>query len=150
MTPKQEKYCLKFVECSNKTEAYRHAYDCDNMKDETINRKAFDVHKVGKISARIKELQEKLEDKAIYTIEQSIKRDLKLIKMYEDALIVLSDKDSKEKDIEVSGRTIRFIGATGYSQAQDRISKQRGFFEQHNKQKNDNKKTLTVEIVDRK
>ena len=58
LTPKQDKAAMKYVECGNKSEAYRHAYDTDNMKPETINRKAKELFDNGKVTARVKELQD--------------------------------------------------------------------------------------------
>lgn len=57
LTIKQEKFCIKYVECGNASEAYRYAYDCSRMRPATINRKAIELLHNGKITARIKELQ---------------------------------------------------------------------------------------------
>lgn len=59
LTPKQEKFCQVYIETGNASEAYRRSYDAKNMKPESINRKAKELLDNGKISARIKELQEK-------------------------------------------------------------------------------------------
>ena len=57
MTPKQENFCLAYLETGNASEAYRRAYDAENMKPETVNRKAFDLLENGKIGARVQQLQ---------------------------------------------------------------------------------------------
>ncbi|NIQ16563.1 MAG: hypothetical protein GTO02_19895, partial [Candidatus Dadabacteria bacterium] len=85
-------------------------------------------------ASRIKELQKELEEKEIYTLEQSIKRDLKLIEMYEKALQILADVNSLEQDVIAANRTIKYISASGYSSAQDRIAKMQGFYEKDNEQ----------------
>ena len=74
LTPKQEKFCQAIVRGNNISEAYRQVYDAENMKPNTINRKAFDLQKNGKIRARVEELKKKIEDKIAYTKEQHIKR----------------------------------------------------------------------------
>lgn len=51
---KQEKFCNYYLECGNASEAYRRAYSCSNMKDESINRKAIELLNNGKITARVK------------------------------------------------------------------------------------------------
>lgn len=56
LTPKQEKFCAVYIETSNATEAYRQAYDVENMKPATINRRAKDLLDNGKIRARIDEV----------------------------------------------------------------------------------------------
>lgn len=57
LTPKQEKFCQEYVKTGNKSEAYRTAYNAENMGEETINVKACQISKEDKISIRIKELQ---------------------------------------------------------------------------------------------
>lgn len=57
LTPKQEKFCQKYIETGNASEAYRQSYDCENMKDETVNVKASELLNNGKITVRLKELK---------------------------------------------------------------------------------------------
>lgn len=57
LTPKQEAFAHKYVECGNASEAYRFAYDTSNMKMESVNRKAHDLVVHGKIASRVQELQ---------------------------------------------------------------------------------------------
>lgn len=57
MTPKQEKFCLLYVELGNASEAYRQSYDAARMKDATVNRKAKELLDNGKIAARLDELK---------------------------------------------------------------------------------------------
>jgi len=57
LTPKQESFCLKFIELGNASEAYRQSYDARRMKPASINRKAKELTDKVKIAARIKELQ---------------------------------------------------------------------------------------------
>lgn len=67
---KQEKFCNYYIECGNASEAYKRAYSCEKMKNETINRMAFDLINNRKITARIKELQEELKKKSDITKEE--------------------------------------------------------------------------------
>ena len=57
LTTKQEKAFIKYVECGDKLEAYRYAYNTKKMKPETINRKANELLNNDKITERMKELQ---------------------------------------------------------------------------------------------
>ena len=97
LTPKQEKFCLKFVECSNATEAYKHSYSTKNMKDKTVNNRAYELLQKGEIEGRISELREELKERALLTIDDIIK---------ELSKIALSDKiDShKMKALELLGK----------------------------------------------
>lgn len=57
LTPKQETFCLAYIEIGNASEAYRQAYNAMNMKPETISVKASELIKNGKVAVRINELQ---------------------------------------------------------------------------------------------
>lgn len=57
LTPKQEAFCLSYVETGNASEAYRRAYDAANSKPETINRTAKELLDNPKIAARCDELR---------------------------------------------------------------------------------------------
>lgn len=70
LTIKQEKFCNCFIECGNASDAYRMAYPTDNMKPETVNRKAYEMLENGKVSARIAEIQKHIRDKSEITKEK--------------------------------------------------------------------------------
>lgn len=69
LTPKQEKFCQKYVELGNASEAYRQSYDAEKMKPESINRKAKELMDNVKIRARVKELQNRLVKKHEVTVD---------------------------------------------------------------------------------
>lgn len=70
LSVKQENFCNYYIECGNASEAYRRAYSCSNMKDESINRKAIELLNNGKVTARVKGLQEELKKKSDITKEE--------------------------------------------------------------------------------
>jgi len=57
LTPKQEGFCLSYIETGNASEAYRLNYDAENMKPATIKVKASELLNNGKVTARLAELQ---------------------------------------------------------------------------------------------
>lgn len=57
MTPKQEKFCQKYIELGNASEAYRQSYDCENMADEAIHTEASKLLASPKIALRLNELK---------------------------------------------------------------------------------------------
>lgn len=57
ITPKEEAFCLAYIETGNASEAYRRAYSAKNMKPSTVNRKASGLLDKGKIGARLDELR---------------------------------------------------------------------------------------------
>ena len=58
LTPKQEAFAQAYVELGNASEAYRRAYNAENMKAETIHVKACELLGSGKVAERVAELQE--------------------------------------------------------------------------------------------
>lgn len=58
LTPKQEKFCHAYLETGNASEAYRSCYNASRMKAETINVKAVELLKNGKVAVRVRELQD--------------------------------------------------------------------------------------------
>lgn len=68
MTPKQEAFVNGYLETGNASEAYRRAYDAEDMKPETVNRKAKEVLDNGKIAARLQEHREAAAERAIVSI----------------------------------------------------------------------------------
>jgi phage terminase small subunit len=71
ITPKQEAFCLAYIDTGNASEAYRRAYCAAKMKMETVNRKAFDLLQNGKITARVDELRAAVTEKAVKKLEIS-------------------------------------------------------------------------------
>jgi len=73
LTPKQEKFCLTYLETGNATEAYRQAYEAKNMKSETINKRAIELVKNGAIAGRLEELRTPMVEKAQVTFEDHLR-----------------------------------------------------------------------------
>jgi phage terminase small subunit len=55
LTPKQEKFCLTYLETGNASEAYRQSYSPKNWKPETVHRAAKRNLESSKIRTRIAE-----------------------------------------------------------------------------------------------
>lgn len=83
LTPKQEKFCQKYLETGNASEAYRQSYNAEKMKPESINRKAKALIDNGKIAARINELKAKIEKRHAITVDSLVD---KLDKLYSKSL----------------------------------------------------------------
>lgn len=60
MTPKQEAFCLAYIETGNASEAYRQAYEAGKMKPEAVNVEACKMLSVPKIALRVAELKAEL------------------------------------------------------------------------------------------
>lgn len=80
LTPKQEKFAQKYIELGNASEAYRQAYDAENMKMEVIHVKACELLADGKVSVRVKELQRLHQERHQVTVD-SITTELEQARM---------------------------------------------------------------------
>jgi phage terminase small subunit len=69
LTPKQEKFAQKYIELGNASEAYREAYDAENMKPVTIRRKAAELLANGKVAAHIARLRETHQQRHLVTVD---------------------------------------------------------------------------------
>ncbi len=85
LTPKQENFCLAYLETGNASEAYRRAYDAGGMSDTSINRKAKELVDNGKIAARIEEMRAPIREKAMLTLESHLARLEELSRKAEEA-----------------------------------------------------------------
>lgn len=78
LTPKQERFAQVYIETGNASEAYRQAYDAENMAAKTIWEAASRTLADSKVAARVMELQEKHAKQHEVTVES-------LAKEYEEA-----------------------------------------------------------------
>jgi phage terminase small subunit len=72
LTPKQENFCLAYIETGNASEAYRKTYNAEKMKETTINRKAKELLDNGKITARLNELRQPIIERHKITVDDLI------------------------------------------------------------------------------
>ena len=72
LTIKQEKFCRVLVATAegNASAAYRTAYNTENMKTATINRRATEMTQHGTIAARIEQLRAEYSDQEAITVEE--------------------------------------------------------------------------------
>lgn len=57
LTPKQEAFCLAYIETGNASEAYRRSYNAANMQANTITVKASQLLAQDNVSVRVAELK---------------------------------------------------------------------------------------------
>lgn len=72
LTPKQEAFCLAYVETGNASEAYRRAYSAGSMKPDVIAVKASELLKNGKVTVRVQELQGDIQKRHEITVDDLI------------------------------------------------------------------------------
>ena len=79
LTIKQEKFCNKYLECGNASEAYRFAYECSKMSDETVWKRSSELLQNGEVTGRVKQLQAQLAEKELITKEELIRLNVSII-----------------------------------------------------------------------
>lgn len=72
LTPKQEAFCLAYIETGNASEAYRRSYNAGNMKTEVIAVKACELLKKGNVAVRVEELRNELKERSKITVDDLI------------------------------------------------------------------------------
>lgn len=60
LTDKQENFVQGLIKGMSQREAYKNAYNCKNMKDETIDKRASELFKNGAVRGRYDELHNKV------------------------------------------------------------------------------------------
>ena len=80
LTIKQEIFVQRLIEGYSQREAYKFAYEADNMKNETIDKRASELFSKGDIKGRYEELKNELKQKMFYTVEKA-NDDLNWIKL---------------------------------------------------------------------
>ena len=80
LTTKQELFIQGLIKGYSQREAYKLAYEADNMKNETIDKRASELFSKGEIKGRYEELKNELKEKAFYTVEKA-NDDLNWIKL---------------------------------------------------------------------
>lgn len=74
LTPKQEAFCLAYIETGNASEAYRRAYDADGMKPGSINVNASKLLTNAKVALRVAELQSAHAERHKFTVDDMVRQ----------------------------------------------------------------------------
>ena len=74
LTPKQEKFCVEYVKCSNASEAYRVSYNAEKSTPKSVNELASKLLANAKVASRVKELQAPAAERARITLDSHLDR----------------------------------------------------------------------------
>ncbi len=137
MTIKQEKFTLKYFECGNASEAYKHAYDAEKMKDEVIAIKAHELLKNGKIRVMLDELRAKAKEATEWNVQKLISSHAEIFeiamgRVASPHIVTEGAGLGISETLEVEMRDTSLMGAT---KALVEIGKLIGAYEKDNKQK---------------
>lgn len=72
LTPKQESFCLAYLETGNASEAYRQCYEASRSSAKTITESASKLLAQPNISARIAELRAAIVEKVVWERQDSL------------------------------------------------------------------------------
>lgn len=106
LTAKQEKFCQEFIKTCNQSEAYRNAYDAENMKYGTINNKACELMARGDIRGRVEQLQKEVAERNKITVDECVSL---LTKMARFDIVDLYDDDGTLKDLKDMPKDARLV-----------------------------------------
>ena len=73
LTVKQEAFCLAYMETGNASEAYRQAYDAENMIPESIHVASCRLLDNANVTLRVEELKEEAKQRNAITVDDLIK-----------------------------------------------------------------------------
>lgn len=73
LTAKQEAFCQGIADGLGQADAYRSAYDAEDMKENSVYVQASKLMKNPKISQRIAELRSQVQEKQLWSREMSVK-----------------------------------------------------------------------------
>lgn len=70
MTPKQEKFCMLYIELGNASEAYRQSYNAENMTPASVNVNASKLLASAKIALRLDALRAEHAERHEMTVDR--------------------------------------------------------------------------------
>lgn len=85
LTPKQEKFVQNIIEGMNQADAYRSAYSCKNMSDNSIYVNASKLVNDTKVALRLKGLREQLIKPSIMSAQERLEWLTQLIQSKEES-----------------------------------------------------------------
>lgn len=160
LTPKQENFCLAYLETGNASEAYRRSYNTAKMKPETVCRNAKGLLDDTKIAARIAELRKPIEE-AVQIDLTRVVRELVRLATFDPRKLLNADGSPKPineldddtaaavagldmlEQFEGQGKDRVFVGyvkkykIADKNAALDKLMKHLGGYEKDNRQKSD-------------
>jgi phage terminase small subunit len=72
LTPKQEKFCQCIADGMTQADSYRASYNASRMSKGSVYVRASELMSDSKISVRVSEIKSQLEEKALWTREDSV------------------------------------------------------------------------------
>jgi phage terminase small subunit len=127
LTPKQERFCLLYIELGNAAEAYRRAYACANMAPGSIHREASLLASNPKVTQRLAQLRSQAADKAVLdkswvlerlkqNVEVSLAERTLTLKVHhrdkETGVVTVSEVEVSAHDAQAANRGLELLART--------------------------------------
>ena len=108
LTYKQEKFSQNILLGMTQTDAYKDAYDAENMKDESIYCNASKLTSDAKVAQRIEELQEMQIERLSYTVDAHLKEleEIKLMSLCPSGDKGIVNHSTAGKMVELKGKVL--------------------------------------------
>ena len=122
LTPKQESFCLAYLETGNAAEAYRRAYNATNMAQRTIEKRASELLRNGAVAAKLENLRVAAAEKAVLSrawVLERLQRNARIALGEERVTVThrtkdgdLVDKQVIQRDAAAANRALELLGKT--------------------------------------
>lgn len=125
LTPKREKFCQEMAKLGNQRQAYKKAYNCENMKDETIDNNAYKLMQDNEIITRLKELSDEIKNANIadaQEIQEALTRLIRGEIKEEVPMVIDNELEMARKQVTPKDRI----------KAAETLAKMRGYFDMNN------------------
>ena len=134
-TVKEEKFTLVWHETGNKSEAYRQAYNAENMADSTINKRASELSKKREVRGRYQELQNEVREQHTVTVNRLIKEYEKIAFANLSGLVDEDGKPLPPSKLPDELKGVRGVDVRDKLKALSDLGRYMGLFEKDNMQK---------------
>jgi phage terminase small subunit len=119
LTPKQEAFVNKYMECGNASEAYRFAYDVgEDTLSKTVNEAASHLLADNKVATRVSNLQKELALKNEYTRDRMIQEYFEIINLHKGLRDSFKGKKISGEDM----KKVYALSNSGFVKGADVIS----------------------------
>lgn len=137
LTPKQEAFCLAYVQMGTATDAYAKAYDAANMDARTIQKRSSELLAHAGVAARIEELRRAAAEKAIVDaawVLRKLKQNVEVSLGERTIRIKVTKRDKDNGDISVEQVEVSAHDASAANKGLELLAKHLGLFEADNRQ----------------
>lgn len=128
LTPKQERFCQRYIELGNASEAYRQSYDCSKMQTKTIHTKAKELLKNGPITVRIEALKQAQQERHQIIADLQEVRDMCMGR--KSVTITETIKNAQEGTVNTVDNPVFMFEPASANKALELLGKHLGMFTQ--------------------